>query len=78
MINVKSVLSFIFGESISKAYPSVEDVPIVVQAAQSQKFGDYQCNSAMALSKVCLSIFYILPSLVFCFSNGCDIVEVSL
>ena len=52
MMNVKSALSGIFSCSIASTYPTLERIPVIVQAAQSQKFGDYQCNSAMAIAKV--------------------------
>lgn len=52
MFNVKANLISLFGKAIELAYPECEGLPTLVQASQNDKFGDYQCNSAMAISKV--------------------------
>jgi len=51
MLNVKALLSSIFAKAIQSSYPDCENLPILIQAAQNDKFGDYQCNSAMAIAK---------------------------
>eukprot|EP00794_Sanderia_malayensis_P007073 gene7073-7870_t len=51
MFNMKSALSMLFDQSISSSFPSVDNIPVLVQPAQSAKFGDYQCNSTMAISQ---------------------------
>ena len=56
MTNIKSLLTSLFAHSIADSFPTLENVPILVQAAQSEKFGDYQCNSAMAIAKVLIVI----------------------
>ena len=57
MSNTQFVLKELFAEAIRTAYPDLAGAPVVVQAAQSDKFGDYQCNSAMAINQV---LFYHL------------------
>lgn len=46
-------LVLIFKEAILFSYPNLEGAPIVVTVAGSNaNFGDYQCNSAMAISQM--------------------------
>ncbi|XP_051537235.1 arginine--tRNA ligase, cytoplasmic [Myxocyprinus asiaticus] len=52
MMNINQRLQQIFGESISTAYPDLENPPLAVTPNQQAKFGDYQCNSAMAMSQM--------------------------
>jgi len=52
MLNIKESLISIFEVAISSAFPAIANPPIVLALAQNPKFGDYQCNSAMALSKL--------------------------
>ncbi|XP_051734737.1 arginine--tRNA ligase, cytoplasmic [Ctenopharyngodon idella] len=52
MLNINQRLQQIFGEAISTAYPDLENPPHVVTPNQQAKFGDYQCNSAMAMSQM--------------------------
>lgn len=52
MININQMLQKLFGCAISAAYPDVENPPLVVTPSQQPKFGDYQCNSSMALSQL--------------------------
>ncbi|KAJ7401542.1 Arginine--tRNA ligase, cytoplasmic [Pitangus sulphuratus] len=54
MININSCLQEIFGAAIQAAYPELENPPLVVTPSQQPKFGDYQCNSAMAISQILL------------------------
>ncbi|KAL0162297.1 hypothetical protein M9458_041693, partial [Cirrhinus mrigala] len=51
MLNINQHLQQIFGEAISTAYPGLENPPLTVTPNQQAKFGDYQCNSAMAMAQ---------------------------
>ena len=52
MMNIKESLSSIFEVAICNSFPYLKTPPVVLALAQNPKFGDYQCNNAMALSKV--------------------------
>jgi len=53
MFNIQSALTTLFQTAIDKAFPSaVGKIPVVLTLAQNEKFGDYQCNSAMAATKI--------------------------
>lgn len=52
MLNVNQRLQQIFGEAINTTYPGLENPPLTVTPNQQAKFGDYQCNSAMAMAQV--------------------------
>ncbi|XP_060746955.1 arginine--tRNA ligase, cytoplasmic [Tachysurus vachellii] len=52
MTNINQRLQEIFGCAISVAYPDLENPPLTVTPSQQPKFGDYQCNSAMAMSQM--------------------------
>jgi arginyl-tRNA synthetase len=52
MVSILEVLQHLFGQAIRSAYPNLIDPPVMVVPSTS-KFGDYQCNSAMGLAKVC-------------------------
>ncbi|KAG7321221.1 hypothetical protein KOW79_015636 [Hemibagrus wyckioides] len=52
MTNINQRLQDIFGCAISVAYPDLENPPLTVAPSQQPKFGDYQCNSAMAMSQL--------------------------
>ncbi|KAG1927905.1 arginine--tRNA ligase, cytoplasmic [Pimephales promelas] len=52
MLNINQSLQQIFGKAISTAYPDLENPPLSVSPNQQAKFGDYQCNSAMAMSQM--------------------------
>ncbi|KAI7795948.1 arginine--tRNA ligase, cytoplasmic [Triplophysa rosa] len=52
MLNINQRLQQIFGEAISTAYPDLENPPQAVTPNQQAKFGDYQCNSAMAMAQM--------------------------
>lgn len=53
MISINDHLIDLFSAAIRRAYPDVADVPTVIAPGTSAnpKFGDYQCNSAMAISQ---------------------------
>lgn len=52
MTNINHQLQDIFGDAIDVAYPDLENPPLVVTPSQQAKFGDYQCNSPMAMAQV--------------------------
>ncbi|XP_059846519.1 arginine--tRNA ligase, cytoplasmic isoform X2 [Hypanus sabinus] len=52
MININQRLQNIFRVAIKLALPHLENPPLAVTPSQSSKFGDYQCNSAMAISQL--------------------------
>ncbi|XP_063988693.1 arginine--tRNA ligase, cytoplasmic isoform X2 [Diachasmimorpha longicaudata] len=52
MVSIYDNLEKLFLEAINKTYPDVVDPPVVITQSKDAKFGDYQCNSAMALSKL--------------------------
>lgn len=56
MFNIQSALITLFQTAIDKAFPSAGKIPVVLTLAQNEKFGDYQCNSAMAASKTLKSV----------------------
>ena len=52
MLNIQYALNAIFETAINEAFSAIEKAPVALTQAQNPKFGDYQCNSAMAISKV--------------------------
>ncbi|KAI8035612.1 hypothetical protein M5D96_011661 [Drosophila gunungcola] len=46
-------LESLFAQAIASAFPEYRDTPVVIAPVNSSsaKFGDYQCNNAMGLSK---------------------------
>nr|CAB3265443.1 arginine--tRNA ligase, cytoplasmic [Phallusia mammillata] len=50
MVNIVTELTSVFGEAIRKSFPSLASPPVSVTLSQNDKFGDYQCNSAMAIA----------------------------
>ncbi|XP_032632576.1 arginine--tRNA ligase, cytoplasmic [Chelonoidis abingdonii] len=52
MININSRIQEIFRDAIKAAYPDLENPPLAVTPSQQPKFGDYQCNSAMSITKM--------------------------
>ena len=55
MPNIHETMQDIFGDAIHAAYPDLVDPVVAVTTSQQQRFGDYQCNSAMGISQVSLS-----------------------
>ncbi|XP_057339959.1 arginine--tRNA ligase, cytoplasmic [Microplitis mediator] len=51
MPSISVQLEELFLQAIKKSYPDIPDPPVVISASGNPKFGDYQCNSAMSLSK---------------------------
>ncbi|XP_062391978.1 arginine--tRNA ligase, cytoplasmic [Sardina pilchardus] len=52
MMNINLRLQEIFGEAIRAACPELDSAPLAVTPSQQAKFGDYQCNSAMAMAQM--------------------------
>lgn len=49
-----SIIEFLkkfFGEAVTKTYPEINGVPILISEATNVKFGDYQFNSSMAIAQ---------------------------
>ncbi|KAM6907260.1 arginine--tRNA ligase, cytoplasmic [Xenentodon cancila] len=52
MVNINQRLQEIFGEAIRVSCPELDNPPLAVTPNQQAKFGDYQCNSAMAMAQM--------------------------
>nr|XP_040037900.1 arginine--tRNA ligase, cytoplasmic [Gasterosteus aculeatus aculeatus] len=52
MTNINQRLQEVFGEAIRASCPELDDPPLSVAPNQQAKFGDYQCNSAMAMAQM--------------------------
>lgn len=52
MTNCQFTLYELFRKAIVSAFPDLPDAPVVVQVSQGERFGDYQCNSAMAINQI--------------------------
>ncbi|TWW75273.1 arginine--tRNA ligase, cytoplasmic [Takifugu flavidus] len=52
MLNISQRLQEIFGLTIRTSYPELENPPLALAPNQQPKFGDYQCNSAMAMAQM--------------------------
>jgi len=51
VVNIVKMLASVFERGVCAAFPDVS-VAIVVTPAAQEKFGDYQCNSAMNIAQV--------------------------
>ncbi|XP_019725305.1 arginine--tRNA ligase, cytoplasmic [Hippocampus comes] len=52
MMNINQRLQEIFGRAIRASCPELDSPPLSVTPNQQAKFGDYQCNSAMAMAQL--------------------------
>lgn len=52
MISILSYLNDVFTQAISDAYPNLMNAPTVITESKKSSFGDYQCNSAMAICQL--------------------------
>ena len=59
MTNCQFTLNELFRKAIESAFPDLPDAPVIVQASQGERFGDYQCNSAMAINQVMTVISFV-------------------
>lgn len=55
MVSINQRLQEIFGEAIQAVNLDVDNPPLSITPNTQPKFGDYQCNSAMAIAQVRLS-----------------------
>ncbi|VUZ44461.1 unnamed protein product [Hymenolepis diminuta] len=51
-VSVLSALVSTFDLAIKKAFPETKSGPVAITPSTNPKFGDYQCNNALSLSKV--------------------------
>lgn len=51
-ISIAEHLRQIFAVTISTSFPELDNAPAIITVSTQLKFGDYQCNSAMALSQL--------------------------
>lgn len=59
MTNCQFTLHELFGKAIRATFPNVPEAPVIVQPSQGEKFGDYQCNSAMAINQVMIPMIFV-------------------
>ena len=52
MANVSQQLEGVFAVAILTAFPELTDPAVAVEASKNDRFGDYQCNSAMVIAQV--------------------------
>lgn len=52
MISVKLFVQELFVEAVGKAFPDFPAGTVTVQQSTQEKFGDYQCNSAMPIAQL--------------------------
>ncbi|XP_068600714.1 arginine--tRNA ligase, cytoplasmic [Brachionichthys hirsutus] len=52
MMDINQRLREVFGEAIRASFPELENPPLAVAPNQQARFGDYQCNSAMAMAQI--------------------------
>lgn len=50
--SLRNRLIALFTESVEKVFPDIPDCPVPLTATSNYKFGDYQCNAAMAITKL--------------------------
>lgn len=57
MISILEHLTEVFSSAIASSFPTLQNVPTVIAAGTSPnpKFGDYQCNSAMNISRMLIA-----------------------
>lgn len=51
MVSVYDHLISVFTVAISSAYPNLQNIQTVISVGVNPKFGDYQCNSSMQITK---------------------------
>lgn len=70
MLNINQRLQEIFDLAIRTSFPELENPPLALAPNQQPKFGDYQCNSAMAMAQVRLASLE-LPGICFWTQSLC-------
>lgn len=61
MMNINQRLQEIFGQAIRASFPDLDNPPLALAPNQQARFGDYQCNSAMAVAQVRLPRLSVDP-----------------
>jgi len=56
MVNIVTTMISVFERAVHMAFPNVS-VAVVITPAAQEKFGDYQCNSAMNIAQVTCCVF---------------------
>lgn len=51
-ISITEYLRKMFTATIAACFPHLDNAPAIITVSTQLKFGDYQCNSAMALSQL--------------------------
>ena len=51
MLSIKDQLHEVFRVPIEAAFPDLKDPPVKITPSTKESFGDYQCNSAMAIAQ---------------------------
>jgi len=52
MVSILDAVTALFGQSIKTSYTDLADAPVNVQPSVQEKFGDYQCSSALTISQL--------------------------
>ncbi|XP_076319438.1 arginine--tRNA ligase-like protein isoform X2 [Tachypleus tridentatus] len=52
MNSPRELILGIFRQAVTEAFPEIEDPPVPVLPSNQEKFGDYQCNSAMPIAQL--------------------------
>ena len=68
MVNIVKTLVSVFERGVYAAFPDIS-VAVVVTPAAQEKFGDYQCNSAMNIAQVCLAADVLYELCIMCDSE---------
>jgi hypothetical protein len=58
--SVLNKLIDIFNKAIRLSFPDIVDISASVMESGRPEFGDYQFNSAMNISQVCINIFVLI------------------
>jgi len=64
MVNLVTTLTSVFERGVRSAFPNIS-VAVVVTPAAQEKFGDYQCNSAMNIAQVVLTVGFLHETLLY-------------
>ena len=54
MVSIIGIIDEVFGLAIRKAFPDLENPPVMIQKGKHTMTNDYQCNAAMNISQVLL------------------------
>ena len=59
MTSILGQVERIFERAIHDAFPILQNPPCMVTPSTKEEFGDYQCNSAMAIVGVCTKVILL-------------------